>query len=85
MSDEPNPEEDAYEPAPIAEPKYADEAARLHAISAAEDIESRREILLGQIAVARSKLYAAEAADDAVLVATLRERIAKLTSERDEL
>jgi len=87
MSDEPNPEpeEDAYEPAPLAEPKYADEAARLQAISAAEDIESQREILLGRIAVARSKLYAAQAAGDAAQVAALRERIANLTRERDEL
>lgn len=85
MSDEPNPEEDTYEPAPLDEPKYADEAARLQAISAAEDIESQREILLGRIAVARSKLYAAQVAGDAAQVAALRERIAKLTRERNEL
>jgi len=85
MLDEPNPEEETYEPAPIAEPEYADEAARLRAISAAEDIESRRDILLGQIAVARSKLYTAQAAGDGALVAALREQLAKLTSERDEL
>ena len=85
MPDDPSPEEEAYEPAPIAEPKYADEDARLRAISAAEDNESRREILLGQIAVARSKLYTAQAAGDGALVAALREQIAKLTSERDEL
>lgn len=85
MSDESNPEDNAYEPAPIAEPEDADEAARLQRIGAAEETESRREILLGQIAVARSKLYEAQAAGDAALVSALRDRIAKLTSERDEL
>lgn len=82
MPDEP---EDQYEPAPIAEPEDVDEAAHLRRIAAAEDIESRREILLGRIAVARGKMYEAMEAGDEALAAALREKVAALTSERNGL
>ena len=52
-------------------------------ISEAEDVEARRELLLGQITVARSKFYAAMEAGDAELAAELKATIARLSSERD--
>lgn len=79
------PPEDHYEPAPIAEPEEVDEATRLQRINEAEDIESRREILLGQITVARGKLYEARAAGDEALAASLKQTIDRLTTERDGL
>lgn len=82
---EPQDENDHYEPAALAEPSDLDEDARLKRIEEAEDRESRREILLGQIAMARSALYEAQEAGDAAKAATLEQRIADLTRERNGL
>jgi len=85
MSDEPETYEDQYEQAEVVEPQYADEAARLKSISEAEDVEYRREALLDRIAIARSRLYEAEAAGDAASAASIRETIKNLTAERNGL
>ncbi len=73
------------EAAELGDSADLDEDARLQIAEDVEKRETRREILLGQIAVARSDLYAAQAAGDAVKVAELERRIAKLTGERDGL
>ncbi len=83
--DEAQEAEDHYEPAVLAEPVDVDEDARLKRIEEAESRESQREILLGQIAVARGQLYEAEAAGDAEKAAALEKKIAELTEKRKRL
>lgn len=82
---EPQDENDHYEPAALAEPSDRNEDARLRRIEDAENRESRREILLGQIAMARSALYKAQEAGDAAKAAVLEQKIADLTRERKGL
>lgn len=85
MQNKPRDQDDEYEAAELGNSADLDEDARLQIAEDVEKRETRREILLGQIAVARSDLYAAQAAGDAVKVAELERRIAKLTGERDGL
>jgi hypothetical protein len=76
-------EEDHYLPADLGDDTpEPDEDTRLRLIAEGEARESRREILLGQIAVVRHALYAAEDAGDTARVAALREKLAGLTRER---
>lgn len=83
MPNETPDENDHYESAELAEPEDVDEDERLRREEEAEKLESRREILLGQIAVARRKLYAAEEAGDAALAAELELKIDALTAARN--
>lgn len=85
MPDEPTNDHDDYEPADLGGPPPTDEAERRRLREAAEDREVRREILLGKLARARSLLYAAEEQGDAAKAAELRQTIAALTKEREEL
>lgn len=83
--DEMQNEEDHYEAAEIAEPADEDEDALLNRIEEAENNKSKREILLGKIAVARSKLAEAQEARDTAKVAELKQKIAGLVEERKGL
>ena len=83
MPIEPQDDDDNYEPADLGDSDDLDEDERLRMIAEGEAQETRREILLGQIAVARSKLYEAEEAGDTAAVARLEQTIAKLTRERE--
>ena len=85
MQNTPQDPGDEYEPAELGDTGDLDEDARLKIAEDVEKRETRREILLGQIAVARSDLYAAQAAVDAAKVAALEQKLAKLTAERDGL
>jgi hypothetical protein len=85
MQNPPQDPDDDYEPAELGDTADLDEDARLKIAEDVERRETRREILLGQIAVARSDLYDAQAAGDAAKVAALEQKLAKLTAERDGL
>jgi len=86
MADEkPDQDDEKYEAAPIAEPEDVDEAARLRRIDALENIEARREILLGQITVARGQMYEARDAGDEALAASLKAKVDQLNAERSGL
>ena len=85
MSNEPNDENDDFEPADLGPPAPADDVERRRLVEEAEDREVRREILLGKLAKARSLLYAAEQQGDEAKVAELTQRIADLANERKDL
>lgn len=84
MDDE-APDDDDFEPADVDKPVPTDEKSRRLAREAAEEDETRREILLGRIAKARRLLYAAEDRGDTDDAAQLRAKIASLSAERDTL
>lgn len=85
MQTTPQDPDDEYEAAELGDTADLDEDARLKIAEDVERRETRREILLGQIAVARADLDAARAAGDAAKVAAVEQKLAKLTAERDGL
>lgn len=88
MPKKPPDQKDRYEPTDLSALDARgdlNEAARQRLIAEEEQLETRRDLLLGQIARVRGKLYAAEAAGDAAKVAALRQTMAELTRQRDAL
>jgi len=85
MPTNPLEEDDLYEPADLGEPPPVDETERRRLREEAEARETRREILLGKIAKARSLLYAAEEQGETAQVAALQQTLAALTRERKEV
>ncbi len=85
MPKPPQDQNDDYEPADIDDQDSLDEDERRRLREETEDRAVRREILLGQLAMARSDLYAAEEQGDQAKIAELRQTIADLTTERNGL
>ena len=85
MSNEPDDENDDYEPADLGAPAPADDVERRRLREEAEDREVRREILLGKLAKAQNLLYAAEQQGDEAKAAELKQKIAALANERKDL
>jgi hypothetical protein len=81
---DPQEDDDGYQPLELPAPP-SDEAARRRLREKTEAQAARKEIVLGQLAVAFNALDAAEAAGDEVTVSELRQRIETLIAERNGL
>jgi hypothetical protein len=83
MPSEPMDEQDRYEGAELGDNDDLSEDERLQREADLDAVEARRDHLLGQITVGRSKLYEAEDAGDTARVAELEQTLAVLSRERD--
>jgi hypothetical protein len=82
--DNPQDDDDGYQPLNLPKPPV-DEKARRQLREEAEARAVRKEIVVGQLAVAFDALNAAEAAGDEATASGLRQRIEALTAERNGL
>jgi hypothetical protein len=82
--DDPQEDDDGYQPLELPAPP-SDEAARRRLREKTEARAARKEIVLGQLAVAFDALDAAETAGDEAATSELRQRIETLITERNGL
>lgn len=81
---EPQDDNEGYQPLELTPPP-SDEAARRKLREETEARAARKEMVLGQLAVAFDALDAAEATGDEAAASELRKRIETLTAERNGL